>query len=86
MFSPALLKQIEKLLQGIGILANVADDGVQALQNLVGVFRQQAFGVLIVNLQGVFVLSGLHERVGEVGNRREIVVHGEQLVGERSGF
>ena len=47
------VKQVEQLLQGVGIVANVPNDGVQAVENLVGVFGQQPFGVLIEHLQGI---------------------------------
>ncbi len=48
----------------------MADDGVQALENLVGVFRQQALGVLVEDLQRILVLASLHEGIGEAGDRR----------------
>jgi hypothetical protein len=47
---PGLVEQIQEFLQGVGIVAHVADDGVQALEYLVRVLCQQALGVLIVDL------------------------------------
>ena len=64
------VEQIEELLQRVRIVAHMPDDGVQALQNLAGIFRQQPVGMLIEDLQRVLVLPGLHESVGEAGNRR----------------
>ena len=81
-----LVEQVEQFLQRVGIIPNMPDDGVQAVENLAGIFRQQALGVLIVNLQCVLVLTGLHQRVGESGDGRQIVVDGQQLVGDRSGI
>ncbi len=80
------VKQVEQFLQGIRIIAHVPDDRVQALEHFVGVFRQQAFRVLVENLKSILVLAGLHEGVGEAGDCRQIVVHGQQLVGNGSGF
>ena len=64
----------------------MADDGVQAIQNLAGILCQQAFGVLIENLKGVFVLPGLHESVGKAGDCCEIVVDRQELVCDGSSF
>ena len=83
---PGLVEEVEQLLQQIGVLAHVSDDGVQMLENFFGIFRQQALGVLIVNLQRIFVLAGLHERFGEARNGGQIVVNREQLVGDGSRF
>jgi len=55
-----LVEQIEELLQRIGIVAHMADDGVQALQNLIGILCQQTLGVLVEDLQSILVLSRLH--------------------------
>ena len=80
------VKQVQQFLQGVGIIAHVPDDGVQAVEHFVRVFRQQTLGVLIENLESILVLPGLHQRVGEAGDRRQIVVHGQQLAGNGSGF
>ena len=60
-----LVEQVEELLERIGVLAHVPDDGMQILQNPVGILRQQALGVLVINLKRIFILAGLHQRVGE---------------------
>jgi hypothetical protein len=81
---PGLVEKIEELLQRIRIIANVPDNRVQVLENLVGVFRQESLGMLIVNLQSILVLASLHQGIGEGRNRRQVVVHGQQLVGYAS--
>ena len=81
-----LVEQVQQFLQRVGIIAYVPDDGVQAFENLVGILRQQALGVLVEDLECSLVLAGLHESVGEAGDGRQIVVHGQQLVGDGSGF
>src|SRR5580765_5964849 len=74
------VEKIEKFLQGIGVVADVPDDGVQALENFVRIFRQEALGVLIENLESALVLASLHQGVGERRDRWQIVVNGQQLV------
>ena len=74
-----LLEKIQQLLQRVGIIPHMPDDGVQALQNLAGIFRQQPVGMLVKDQQRVLVLPSLHESVGEAGDGVEIVVNVEQL-------
>src|SRR5215472_3634868 len=80
------VEQIEKFLQRIGIVADVADDRVQVLQDLVGILGEQALGVLIVDLQSIFELPSLHQRIGKGGDCRQVVVDCQELVGDSSSF
>src|SRR5579862_6485589 len=64
----------------------MADDLVEALQDLVGVFGQQPFGMLVDNLQGTLILPRLHQGIGKSRDGREIVVDRQQFVGDRSSF
>ena len=80
------LEQFEKFLERSGIVANVTDDGVQILKNLVGIFGKQAVGVLVVNLKRVLVLTGLHEGVSEDCDGGQVVVNRKKFIGERSGI
>ncbi len=76
-----LLEKIEKFLERGGIVTHMPDDGVQVLQNFVGIFGQQAVGMLVIYLESIFVLSGMHEGVGKSGDRGQVVVDGEELAG-----
>ena len=40
--------------------------------------------MLAVDLQGILVLSRLHQGIGEAGNRAQIVVNRQQLARNRS--
>ena len=42
--------------------------------------------MLVINLERVLVLAGLHESVGESGDRRQVIVDSEQLAGESAGI
>ena len=42
--------------------------------------------MLVINLECVLVLAGLHEGIGESGDGGEIVVDSEQLAGQRAGI
>ena len=59
------LEEIEKLLERSGIVAHMADDGVKIFEDFIGILSQEAVGMLIVNLQRVFVLTRLHQGVGK---------------------
>src|SRR5580700_2429159 len=63
----------------------MADDGVQVLQNLVGIFGQKTLGMLIVNLKRILELPGLHEGVGECGDGAQVVVDGQELARKSAG-
>ena len=80
------LEEIQQLLQRVRIVPHMPDDGVQALQNLAGIFRQQPVGMLVEDQQRVLVLPGLHESVGEAGDGVQIVVNIEQLAGNGARF
>ncbi len=75
------LEEIEKFLERGGIVTHMPNDGVQVLQNFVGILGQQAVGMLVIDLKSVFVLAGMHESVGKSGDGSQVVVDGEELAG-----
>src|ERR1035438_714373 len=41
--------------------------------------------MLVINLEGILVLTGLHESVGKGGDGRQIIVDGEEFTGQGAG-
>ena len=81
-----LVEQCQQLLEGSGVIPHMADDAVQMVEDFFRIFRQQSLGIVVVDLQRAFELPGLHQSIREIGNRREVVVHREQLAGDGSGI
>src|SRR5580704_15665185 len=82
----SFLEKIQKFLERGGIVAHMPDNALEIFYDLGGVFGEQVIGVLIVDLERVLILAGLHESIGEGGDSGKIVVDGLELGGQRAGI